>query len=129
MSVIDQKQSFDFPAVHTRVIFGYGTLGQLPALVKERGGGKVLVVSDPGVVKAGVVEKVTTVLKGGGIPHAVFGEVPQDSSTKMIARDSSFSRQNRAASLSASGEAAVWMRPRRWHSPLRILRRLRSMRV
>ena len=86
MSVIDQKQSFDFPAVHTRVIFGYGTLGQLPALVKERGGGKVLVVSDPGVVKAGVVEKVTTVLKGGGIPHAVFGEVPQDSSTKMIAR-------------------------------------------
>ena len=86
MSALDQTQSFDFPAVRTRVIFGFGTLGQLPALVKSHACAKVLIVTDAGLVRAGVAEKVTKVLGEGGIPYTVFGEVPQDSSTQTIGR-------------------------------------------
>ena len=86
MSALDQTQSFDFPAVRTRVIFGFGTLGQLTALVKNHGCAKVLIVTDAGLVRAGVAEKVTKVLGEGGIPYTVFGEVPQDLSTQTIGR-------------------------------------------
>lgn len=86
MNKIDQRQSFDFPAIHTRVIFGFGVLSQLPLQVKNCGGGKAIIVSDPGLVRARVVESVVKTLDEGGIPSVVFGEVPQDSSTKTIAR-------------------------------------------
>jgi alcohol dehydrogenase len=86
MNDINQTKSFDFPAVYTRVIFGFGVLSQLPAQVKNCGGGKAIIVSDPGLVRARVVESVVKTLDEGGIPSVVFGEVPQDSSTKAIAR-------------------------------------------
>jgi len=117
MSALDQTQSFDFPAVRTRVIFGFGTLGQLTALVKNHGCAKVLIVTDAGLVRAGVAEKVTKVLGEGGIPYTVFGEVPQDSSTQTIGRVLELLRKSRATSSSVSGEAAAWTRRRRLRWP------------
>ena len=62
MNDINQTKSFDFPAVYTRVIFGFGVLSQLPAQVKNCGGGKAIIVSDPGLVRARVVESVVKTL-------------------------------------------------------------------
>jgi alcohol dehydrogenase len=84
MVAIDREQSFSFPAVHTQIIFGFGVLGQLAAKIREIGGSKVLVVTDAGVVRAGVVGRVSGALTDADIPHRVFSEVPQDSSTRVI---------------------------------------------
>jgi alcohol dehydrogenase class IV len=86
METRDHEQTFDFPAVRTRIIFGFGSLGRLPSMVSAYGCSKALIVTDPGLIRAGVVEKVKTVLANGGIRHVVFGEVPQDSSTETIGR-------------------------------------------
>jgi alcohol dehydrogenase class IV len=64
--------SWSFP---TTVVFGAGALATLPDHVKRAGGSRVLVVTDPGVVKAGIVAKVLAALDGAGIPHAVFDAV------------------------------------------------------
>ena len=86
MNASGHEKSFDFPAVRTRVTFGFGSLAQLPNLVNGRGCGKVLIVTDAGLIRAGVVETVTAALEKGGISYAVFGEVPQDSGTNTIGR-------------------------------------------
>lgn len=82
--MIDYKQSFRFSVLRSDIIFGYGVLQNIAEIVRELGGKKVLVVSDPGVVKAGVVDKVTDALKNGNMPYVVFGEIPQDSSSKVV---------------------------------------------
>jgi 4-hydroxybutyrate dehydrogenase len=62
-------------AFPTTIVFGAGALGALPEQVRRAGGTRVLVVADPGVVRAGVVAKVVAQLEAAKIPHAVFDAV------------------------------------------------------
>src|SRR5215469_9030019 len=62
--------SWSFP---TTIIFGEGALSTLPDHVRCIGGRRVLIVGDPGVVKAGLLERVTEAL--GTIPHVAFDRV------------------------------------------------------
>jgi 4-hydroxybutyrate dehydrogenase len=64
--------TWSFPTV---VVFGQGALATLPDHARRAGGKRVLVVADPGVVKAGIAERVVKVLEGAGIPAAVFDKV------------------------------------------------------
>ena len=59
----------------TTVVFGNGALAKLPEQVKKAGGKRVLVVCDPGVVKAEIADKVKRVLEGAGLPTSVFDKV------------------------------------------------------
>lgn len=59
----------------TRVAFGPGALQRLPALVDGLKIKKPLVVSDPGVVKAGLVQRVYDLLKGCGTAYDAFDQV------------------------------------------------------
>lgn len=82
--MIEQNQTFVFPAVNTKVVFGHGVLAQLPDQVADLGGSRVLVVSDPGIESTGMLENVATTLRNAGVPVSVFAEVPQDSSSRVI---------------------------------------------
>ncbi|MFT5365570.1 MAG: 4-hydroxybutyrate dehydrogenase [Candidatus Latescibacterota bacterium] len=53
--------NFSFP---TRIVFGPGALSQLPNLIKEHGAKKVLLITDPGLVQAGLADRVLNTLKG-----------------------------------------------------------------
>jgi alcohol dehydrogenase class IV len=74
---------FDMPAeprvtemsFPTRVVFGAGALQRLPAQVARLGMKHPLVVTDVGVVKAGLLERVGQVLKEAGIAFDVFDGV------------------------------------------------------
>nr|AGC71103.1 alcohol dehydrogenase [uncultured bacterium A1Q1_fos_2067] len=65
----------------TRLIFGNGTLSRLGELSREIGGTRVLVVSDPGLVKAGYVERASVYLREAGLSVEVFGSVHENPST------------------------------------------------
>ena len=65
----------------TRLIFGNGTLSRLGDLSREVGGTRVLVVSDPGLVKAGYVERASVYLREAGLSVEVFGSVHENPST------------------------------------------------
>ena len=54
---------------------GKGAIHAIPDEVKARGFKKVLVASDPDLIKFGVTKKVTDVLDNAGIEYAVFSEI------------------------------------------------------
>lgn len=61
----------------TAIEFGWGALTRLPELVKSLGGKRVLVVGDPGVAKAGLVDRVVATL-GSGVPVTTFTDIESD---------------------------------------------------
>lgn len=54
-----------------KLVFGPGTLRELPACVREVGGTAVFLVSDTGIVRAGHVERARQYLESAGIPVAL----------------------------------------------------------
>lgn len=70
----------------TRLIFGEGTLARVGELAAEIGGKRALVVSDPGIVKAGYTATAVESLKAAGLEASVFGEVRENPSTEDVDR-------------------------------------------
>ncbi|MBG9565515.1 iron-containing alcohol dehydrogenase [Brevibacillus agri] len=64
--------------IPTIIEFGNGSIKMLADHVKALGGNKVLIVGDPGVVQAGVVDRLTAPLKAADIPYAIFSEIEAD---------------------------------------------------
>ena len=67
----------------TAIEFGWGSLARLPELVKSVGGKRALVVGDPGVVKAGLVDRVVNAL-GGSVPVTTFTDIESDPDAKSV---------------------------------------------
>ena len=71
-----------------RIRFGPGAVAQLPDLVREAGGRRAFVVTDAGVVTAGVIDVVREALEAGGIAIGVFDEVEPNPGTSTVERGS-----------------------------------------
>jgi alcohol dehydrogenase class IV len=67
-----RRFTFELP---TRIAFGVDLVKDLPAEIAALGGTSVLLVSDPGLVAAGVVDRVVTLLREAGLEPAVFTDV------------------------------------------------------
>jgi len=62
----------------TRIVVGAGALKRLPEEVQRLGLQRPLVVTDAGVAKAGLVDRVLAVLGEAGIVHVLFDRVKPD---------------------------------------------------
>lgn len=69
----------------TRLIFANGALDRVGELARELGGTRTLVVSDPGIVKAGYSQRAVGVLQEAGLTAKIFGEVHENPSTADVA--------------------------------------------
>jgi len=72
----------------TRIVFGRGRAADLPEEVKALGGSRVLLVSDPGVVAAGLAEPLLRALADGGIAATLFSDLspnPRDGECRAAA--------------------------------------------
>lgn len=56
----------------TKVLVGAGAVGQIGELIEHMNGTKALVVADPGIKAAGILDKVIDALDAAGKPYAVF---------------------------------------------------------
>ncbi|UUO07421.1 iron-containing alcohol dehydrogenase [Blastopirellula sp. J2-11] len=74
---------FDFQP-RTRIVFGPGVVAQLGALAVEQGAKRVLVVSDPGVVKAGHSQKGIDSLTAAGLETVLFDGVQENPTTANV---------------------------------------------
>jgi alcohol dehydrogenase len=81
---VDVAQSFNFLPVPTDIHFGCGMLRSLPERIKSLGGAKALVVTDPGVRAAGILDRVTKVLRDASCDFTVFDGVKADSGSTLI---------------------------------------------
>jgi alcohol dehydrogenase class IV len=57
-----------------RTLFGIGALKGIADLVREIGSNKILIVTDPGVARAGIIADVQAALASGGLEAAVFDQ-------------------------------------------------------
>lgn len=81
MIQVNDDFSFSLP---TRIEFGVGRLAQLPTLAVSLGARRVLVVTDPGLVQAGVAQQVLDVVLGAGLPATLFSDVESDPSIASV---------------------------------------------
>ncbi len=65
------------------LVFGVGAIRELPDRVHALGGGRPLLVTDRGLVKAGVCDQVRAILDEAGIRYDVFDAVEADPSIEV----------------------------------------------
>lgn len=76
-----QIQSFN---TVKRIIFGPGSLQGIGNEIKRLGGRRVLVVTDPGIKAAGLVDKLSAALESADLPYHVFAEVEPDPRVEVV---------------------------------------------
>ncbi len=91
--------SFEAP---TRLTFGAGTLAKLPELVTGMGP-RALVVSDPGIVKAGILDRVLAALNDAGVAADSFTQVEPNPSVETVHAAHDLFRRTRASFVVAAG--------------------------
>ncbi|MFO0570591.1 MAG: aldehyde dehydrogenase family protein [Polyangiaceae bacterium] len=96
--------SFDYEPV-TRIVSGPGSLARLHAELSAEEKSRVLVLTDPGVVQAGLLAALEAVI--GERIAAVFSEIPQDSGLDVIDRAAAVGRAQRADAVLSLGGGSV----------------------
>jgi alcohol dehydrogenase class IV len=61
-----------------RIVQGAGCLSQIASEVERLGGTRVMIVTDPGLVAAGIVDRLETLLSEGGVAFHRFDQVEPD---------------------------------------------------
>jgi alcohol dehydrogenase len=75
--------AFDYQPL-TRVVFGAGAVARLGELVREYGGRRVLLVTDPGLEEAGHPQRALASLREAGLTAFVFDAVEVNPSTHHV---------------------------------------------
>ncbi|ADH85649.1 iron-containing alcohol dehydrogenase [Desulfurivibrio alkaliphilus] len=79
----------------TRIRFGVDSINDLAAMVRELGGSRVLLVIDPGVAAAGLLEKVGASLKGQKVPFTVYDQVAPEPGLKLADAGAKLAKQKK----------------------------------
>lgn len=71
-----------------------GALRDLPARLRRLECSRPLVITDPGVRAAGLVDRLVQVLQDAGLPHALFAEVEADPPSRVVEAAVAFGRDH-----------------------------------
>jgi hypothetical protein len=116
-------------AAPTELVHGPGSIARLGAEVKRLGGRRVLLVSDPGLAKAGLVERAADALRDAGLTFETDFNVPLDPTFEEVDRLVALVRAHDRR-RSRQGRPAEPVRRRRDHrEPRPLPRRARPVRA
>ncbi len=85
---------FDFQPL-TRVVFGAGSLARLGEFVREHGGTRVLLVTDPGIWNAGHPQRAVESIQQAGVQAFVYNSVEENPTTRQVDDCLRFAREHR----------------------------------
>jgi alcohol dehydrogenase len=86
-----------------KIIFGPGTLSELPAGVREVGGSAVFLVSDTGIARAGHLGAARRILETAGIPVTIYDQAKENPTEADAASCREFARDQRFDCIVALG--------------------------
>lgn len=89
-----ELHAFDFHP-RTRIVYGPESVDRLGALARELGAARAMVVSDPGIVKAGHTQRGLDALQQAGLATALFQDVVENPTTKTVASGVQFAQDFR----------------------------------
>jgi len=79
-----------------RIVQGAGCLSQIAAEVERLGGTRVMIVTDPGLVAAGIVDRLEALLREGGVAFHRFDQVEPDPRLEIAALATDLIRQEKS---------------------------------
>jgi len=94
--------AFDFQPLG-RVVFGPGSIAQLGSLIRELGGTRVLLVTDPGLEKAGHPQKAAKSIIGAGLDLSLFDGVEENPTTRHVEAGVEFAKKDEIDFIVAVG--------------------------
>lgn len=77
------------------ILFGFDTVVQVGVEAKRLGAGKVMLLTDPGVAKAGLLDPVYESLKGEGLEYDIFDQVEPEPSIDNLMEASRMAKQGK----------------------------------
>lgn len=86
-----------------RVLFGPGTLAQLPDAVRSVGGTRVLLVTDPGLEHVGHPQRAAKLLTDAGLFVTLFDGVKENPTEREVAHGVAVAREHRIDAIVAVG--------------------------
>ena len=84
-------------------IEGPGSIKELPKMLKEKGAGKVLVVTDNGLMKLGLPEALLNALTDEGVEYALYSDVSPNPTSDNVEEGFKIYRENGCQALVAMG--------------------------
>lgn len=93
---------FEF-VLPTRIIYGEGSIKKLPDEIRKMNNKKPLLVTDKGLITAGIAAKITDVLEEAGIEYAVFDGIQPNPRDTTVAETAEFAVANNTDMLIAVG--------------------------
>jgi alcohol dehydrogenase len=87
----------------TKIVFGGPVETVLPAELSSLGVDRILLVSDPGLEKTGLVEQIRTALKKAGAATSVFTQVTSNPTTNEVAKGLVLAQAEKVRGLVALG--------------------------
>lgn len=100
--IVETLPAFDYEPLG-RVVFGPGSIDKLGELTRELGGHRVLLVTDPGLEKAGHPQRAEQTLRAVGLDVTVFDGVEENPETQHVVAGAELARQHRIDFLVAVG--------------------------
>ncbi|MCX7700293.1 MAG: iron-containing alcohol dehydrogenase [Gemmataceae bacterium] len=101
-SLVETLSAFDYVPLG-RLVFGAGTLSRLGELVRELGGQRVLLVTDPGLEATGNPQRAIRYLTESGLAVAVFDGVEENPESRHVRAGVEAARAHQADFLVAIG--------------------------
>ncbi len=96
-----QKQfGFTLP---TEIVYGPGVLKELPGILKRLGCSRPAIITDPGIIKAGITGRVTSLLENASVPYVTYGSVEANPKDTNCEEGAALAREFGADSLIAIG--------------------------
>ena len=93
---------FEF-VLPTRIIYGEGSIKKLPDEIRKLNNKKPLLVTDKGIITAGIAEKISDVLEEAGIDYAVFDGIQPNPRDTTVTETAEFAMANNTDMLIAVG--------------------------
>ena len=95
------------PLRQAKVIRGAGSIYQIPKMLKRDGKKKVLIVTTPGFIRRGSLEKLFQDFEKNKIEYAVFSKVQPDPDTDCIEEAVTFYKEEKCEAIVAVGGGSV----------------------
>lgn len=80
----------------TSIRFGVNAINDLPEMVREAGGSKVLLVMDPGLESAGIADTITAPLTDAAVPFEVYNQVDPEPGLKLADKGAKVAKKAKA---------------------------------
>jgi len=94
------KTRFNYP---TRILFGEGVLGDLPPYLESLAVKRPLLVTDRGLMKTDIPEKVVSLLRSAGLETRIFNAIDPNPTAEQVEQGAAAFREHNADGIVALG--------------------------